>query len=501
VKTQIIQLDKNDDYISVLDKMSWIQTGHVLLVWPKEGHIISQQLELNLLRRHAVKLGARFGLVTHDEEVRFYSHRLDIPVFDTSQQAQETQWPVEKAENNAIMGEKSRPRSEALRQEQPKPRTRIEQPATRIISFGVCMLALLALGVFLLPSAKISLASPIQTQVITLSLAVDPSLSKIDPATNSIPSNIYEVVIEASDKIETNSSITIADKAASGSLLFENNSSEDVVIPQGLMVATSGRDPVVFAITLDHERILEPGDSVLLDAQAILPGMSGNLPADSLSVVEGELGQVLTVTNPDATHGGTDSSSPAPSQADLEQLRHKLSERMKEASLPEFQKLIQSGDTLIPASIKPTEVLFESASPALGDPGRILSLTLRVRFQAQAISAEELQLLAAQILDARLPAGFTLDNQEVLINPLTAPIVDDDGKIRWSIQVQRNITEQLKMAGLSDLVKGTTIERAMERLSTSLSLVEPAQISVSPNWWPRMPLVAMRIQVVQAGTK
>ena len=501
MKTQIIQLDKNDDCISILDKMGWIQTGHVLLVWPKEGQVLFQQLQLNLLRRHAAKLGARLGLVTDDEEVQFYSHRLDIPVFATPEQAEEIQWPVEKVKDSTIKTGKSHPRLELIHQKQLKPPIRMDHPATRIISFGICMLALLALGVFLLPSAKISLISQVQTQAIPITLTSDPSLSNIEPATSSLPSYLVEVVIEASDKIETTGSLTFADKAASGSLLIENNSRDDVVIPQGLMVATSGSDPVVFTITLDHERVLAPDDSVLLDAQAVLPGMSGNLPADSLSVVEGELGQVLTVTNPDATHGGTDSSAPAPSKADLEQLRRRLGERMKAASVSELLKLLKAGDTLIPASIRPTEVLYESSSPALGEPGRMLNLTTRVRFQAQAISAEELQLLAAQILDARLPAGFTSDNQSILINPLNAPSVDEDGKIRWTIHVQRNIKEQLKMAGLSDLIKGTTIERAMERISTSLSLAEPAQISVSPNWWPRMPLVSLRIQVVQSDTK
>ena len=501
MKTQIIQLVINDDYISVLDKMGWIQTGHVLLVWPIEGQILSQQLELNLLNRHAAKLGARFGLVTYDEEVRSYAHRLDIPVFDTPDQAQETQWPVDMAEIKAIKTEKTHPGLEALRQQQPKPPTRAERPVTRFIYFGVSMLALLALGAFLLPSAKISLIPPVQTQATPISLTAHPSLTKIDSVTSSIPSYLLEVVIEASDKIETTGSLTVADEAASGSLLFTNNSRDDADIPQGLMVSTSGITPVVFAITLDHERILEPGDSVLLDAQAVLPGTSGNLPADSLSVIDGELGQVLTVTNPDATHGGTDSSAPAPSKADLEQLRQRLSERMKAASLPEIQKLVQAGDSLIPASIKPIEVLFESATPALGEPGKMLNLSLRVRFQAQAVSTDLLQQLATQILDARLPVGFAPDNQTLLLNPLNAPYVDEDGKIRWTIHIQRNIQQQLKMDGLSDLVKGTTIERAMERLSTSLSLVEPAQISVSPNWWPRLPLVSMRIQVVQAGTK
>jgi hypothetical protein len=78
VKIQIIQLNKDDDYISVRDRMSWNQTGYILLVWPKVSHVLDQRLEINLVKHHARNLGARLGFITQDADVR-YAHELHIP--------------------------------------------------------------------------------------------------------------------------------------------------------------------------------------------------------------------------------------------------------------------------------------------------------------------------------------------------------------------------------------------------------------------------------------
>src|SRR5512138_3457282 len=93
MKTQIITLESHDDLISVRDRMSWAKTPRILLVWPKYEKVTLRQVDLKVLQRHAVSLGAQLGLVTRARRVREDAEALKIPVFESTGQAQRVAWP------------------------------------------------------------------------------------------------------------------------------------------------------------------------------------------------------------------------------------------------------------------------------------------------------------------------------------------------------------------------------------------------------------------------
>ena len=88
MKTQIITLESHDDLISVRDRMSWAKTQRILLVWPKYEKVTLRQVDLKVLQRHALSLGAQLGLVTRARRVRQDAEALKIPVFESTGQAQ-----------------------------------------------------------------------------------------------------------------------------------------------------------------------------------------------------------------------------------------------------------------------------------------------------------------------------------------------------------------------------------------------------------------------------
>src|ERR1044071_383921 len=93
MKTQIIMLESHDDLISVRDRMSWAKTPRILLVWPKYEKVTLRQVDLKILQRHALSLGAQLGLVTRTRRVREDAEALKIPVFASTGQAQRVAWP------------------------------------------------------------------------------------------------------------------------------------------------------------------------------------------------------------------------------------------------------------------------------------------------------------------------------------------------------------------------------------------------------------------------
>jgi hypothetical protein len=232
-------------------------------------------------------------------------------------------------------------------------------------------------------------------------------------------------------------------------------------------------------------------------ARSIAPGTVGNLSQDSLVAIEGELGLEASVTNPYATHGGTNAFVPTPTMQDLRLLQESLVDKLKQAALLELQSNLASGDTMISPSLKSVEVLDKTISPAVGEPGRELNLSLRLRFQSQVVKVEVLNNLVAPILDANIHPGYSPIDNTMWLTLISPPMIGVDGNAHWTVQAQRKLKADIPADQSINLINGLSIPQAQELLEHSLPLAEQAQIRLSPNWWPRLPFLPMRIQLSQ----
>ena len=116
--------------------------------------------------------------------------------------------------------------------------------------------------------------------------------------------------------------------------------------------------------------MVKPNKSILVEARAIKPGTSGNLPANRLVAIEGELGLELAVTNPEATTGGSDAIVPTPTTQDLRSIHQRLSTRLIQEAMAELQASLPVDDTLITPSAVIVEELENNYNPNSGRTGQ-----------------------------------------------------------------------------------------------------------------------------------
>ena len=154
MKTQIIQLDKDDDYISVRDKMNWSQTRRILLIVHAGGTALNRPLELTLIKRHAGTLGAQIALVTVDPKLKLAARQVGILTFESLHRAQEVEWHAGAGGEIGLHSKNPRGLFNNLRTmvtAQHKDTKRLS--IYRIILIVLAALALTALGIYLLPDA------------------------------------------------------------------------------------------------------------------------------------------------------------------------------------------------------------------------------------------------------------------------------------------------------------------------------------------------------------
>ncbi len=478
--------------------MGWSQTGRILLIWPDHGRVLNRQLDLNLIKRHAAVVGAQLALVTHDSTVRFYAKQIGISVFDSPRRVQDTQW-IDIQRKKVDLQRNSQPTNLGRLQQITHPHTPawLEHPVTRFFCFGLSVLAVFALGIFILPSAKVILFPQVEFQTMRFDLYADASTTSINFSTGSLPTYNQDVIVEGHDTITSTGSIIIPDEFAMGRLRFSNLSNQKISIPARTIVTTLGDNAVRFIISSVDNIMVNPHQSVLLDARAIKPGSSGNIPLDHLEAIEGELGLDLIVTNPLATYGGTDVSVPSPSTQDLRLLRDRLCGKLMQTALTQMLSTLPDEDTLISPTLTIIETLAETSNPSIGEPGNQLELSLRLRVQSQVVSGKVLRSFLMPIMDSNTPFGYLPLHNTLEITRISSPKLSEDGNAHWTINATRKLQTAISVNRVVNIIKGVNVAQALDRLSASLPLAKQAQIVLAPNWWPRLPFLAMRIEVVQ----
>ena len=494
MKTQVIQLDPHDDGISVRDKMSWAKTERILLVYPRRSRILARTLDLRLLQRHAVWLGAQLAIVAQLEDIRSVAREMGIPIFKTIAIAQRRAW----GEKPAIEVPVRRTQQPDLRQmrrevfpEEPRWRNML---GVRLLFFSLAVVAVLVLVLLFLPSATVKLTPKTQVQRLVISASASSKVATVN-LTGSIPARLAFTVLERSKTASVTGSLVIPNAPADGLVRFSNLTTGVVGIPSGTIIRTTGTPPVRFATTMDAFVAAGVGKTMDVPVQAVEAGSSGNLPADSLVAFEGDLGTSLSGTNPSATTGGSDRTAPVQTADDRIRLRATLVSEILDQCKISLPKSIGQGDTFFPHTLTVGQVLSETYFPAEGQTGQTLSLRMNLQCQAQYASQADVNSLGRLALDANLPAGFGPITAAVSVLNSSIPATDSGGVTRWQVQAQRLVQATLDPLTATQLIQGRSRAEAGRRLAGSFRLAGAPAIELVPAWWPWLPVVPFRIVV------
>ncbi len=498
MKTQVIQLEAHDDILSVRDKMTWGQTGRILLVWPKRGQVLHRKLDLLLLQRRAASIGAQIALVTKDSDVHFQAKELGIPTFKTSRQAQTERW--RKPKRRRLPRRRTGPEIEpvepgALRAKSPRaiPPAMLH-PALRLALFSISVIAMLAVAAVLLPSAKITLEPAARTQALSLPVSASPEV-EIASLTGNLPAHWVSVTVEGRDSITTTGNTSVPEQAATGSVTFTNLTEKAVTIPKNTVVVTVSETPIRFLVTKAGTVASGSGKTVTLPVIAAAPGRTGNLLPGSIQAIEGSLGLSLTVTNKTATSGGANRIASAPTTANRTRLFDELAATLRQTALEEIQDSLAPGDQLLTFSPGYT-ILEKTYTPETNNqPARQLQLTLRLEVQALVAPGEDIRELATALLDAQMPENYAPLRETLVTEALTAPRLVGEAEAQWTLAARWTIQAQLSPAKAISLSLGLPPSEALQRLEAALPLASDPRIEMLPNWWPRLPFIPLRIIV------
>jgi hypothetical protein len=488
MKVQILQLDPHDDLASTRDKLTWAQAQRVVLVWPDRARVLRKRLDLVLLCRQAARQGVELGIVTRDPVVLEHAAALGIPAFRSSIRLPEETWRTGR-DFSLSLPTRPEPRvaAEHPARGQPRPLPACLR-AFLLIAVG---LALLVTAAAVLPSATITVVPVTFEQEQTVNFTLDPQM-QVASAEGRVPARQVLLTPSGSIRVTTTGQTLVPGSSASGEVTFTNLTDDLVLVPAGTGVLPAGRPDLRFTTMADLSLPAGKGASASMRVVAAQPGTEGNLPAGSLSAIDGPLGLAASVTQPDPLTGGTQTSRAAVASADHAAALRMLSEQLLSEAASEIESQLEDGEALATASLRVTNTPQSEFDRPIGVAADSVGLNLTLEVTALVYRQQDIDVAAALMLASRLPSGsravpnslaWTLASSEP-----TAPEL-------LATRVHQQVYKPVSTATVVHAARGKRPSEAAARVAALPGQSAPPQVEMVPTWWPVVPWLEVRVRV------
>ena len=463
----------------------------MLLFFPRGYPLDQSPLTMKLIRRFAESNGSQVALITKSKIMREIAREQGISFFSSAPEAERKAWKneVPAKVKGTIQGiDKVVEKKNSTTKIKGLPPKRILQRSLSIILLiGLVVISLIVVS----PSATVNLY-PIQTeQDIEYQVIVDPEKQSID-LTGILPGiRVSEEI--AGELSKTSSGKLIVPKAkAIGEVIFTNLSSKTVIIPKGTIVSTNTQNPIEYF--LQEEVVLLAGSESIqgVPIEAVLAGISGNVGTGQINKIGG-LEQLVGVTNPEPTTGGTEQVFPTPTEEDYETLEKKLRAQLLQRCQQTFDSLNAKELMLIKESIGLGAEVLREEIPVGGVPSDQATLALSTTCEAVAFSTKDEKILATEILNRNIENMMMPVNDEILTEKMTKVNFTDDGRYGWTGRATRILIPLFEKNELAGSISGKNIDDARQILVLSFTQLQSPEILINPAWWRLLPFLPTRI--------
>lgn len=513
-RPKYIQLEPGEDVASVRDRLSFLRGERVLLIWPETESALSRKLDLVLIQREARRKVIQIALVTHDIQVIDHARSLGISTFETIQEAERSRW--KRGRTKVFTQRHHKPEDEPDPEDLMPVASRVRRTGRRIsglariifrtivasIVFGVILGSLL----IIIPTAQVSLRLAQQPVTVETTIIAQPDLLDLDIENNLIPATIVSATVQTVQQIETTGTEIVDDRRAIGVVTFTNQSATVVEIPAGTVVSTSGSPAVRFQTTVAARLRGGIGEriEVAIEATADSVGNIGNVSADVIDTVSGELQSVVTVRNLASTLGGESRTYQIVTQDDQERLLGIVRGQLQAQAYSVMQESLSESQVIVLDTIHiPEDELRDdwiSYSNSVGERSSTLSLSMRAVVKALVIDDRFARQIVFARLSAQKPEQLELDPDSYVYTRGPVVSASPQGSITFLAYGDGLAQATYDPGLLQQRIAGLPLTQALQVITETVDLASdsPPTISIYPDFLTILPLLPVRIRVEAA---
>jgi len=492
VKTQIIQLDPEDDHHSAREKLRWAKAPRIVLIWPGRGRTLFHKLDLVLLQRQSQQLGVQLGLITYDPQVTEIAADLGIPVFESIEAIDQQPWTRPARAPRRV--EKSINRKEQLdlfTQARPSREAGILPDWLRIVLFGSTAILLLTVIVASLPSARITLNPPVTVRTNKVQITLDSNTAEAQ--SDVLPAQPTVVEVSATLRVPTSGAASAPNARASGEVQLTNLSNEVVTLPSGARLRALDRADLTFETTTSA--VIPFGEMITVPILALDAGLSGNIEAGMTWALEGELGLVIEVQNPDPTSGGSLATRMAVSASDQAAALRAIQDALLDSAKDEIERSLAPDQMLVPGSLLILRTVASSQDHTAGEIADSLEVARTLEVEGLVIDDATLHRTLEDLFTKDLRPGAALRPTSLSILKLTPSGPRQTNSLQLSVEFQASSYDELDRAALAKRLRGISRDETdlvVQKYEPGFSVLE---IQTRPAWLPILPIFEFQIEI------
>lgn len=503
-KPEYVQLETNEDVISVRDRLSFIRGRRVLLIWPETGTALTRKLDLVLVQREAKRRVLQLALVTHDPGVIEHARDLGISTFETIGESERNRW--KRGRTRVFLPRQHKPSHNPDPEELMSVASRVRRPRKRISLLRYLLTRIIVLTIVLgviggsayliLPYAEVQITPERELIAVETQIMVDPLATDIDIDNGVIPATRLTATVQTVSSVPTSGLEQLDDTRSIGIVTFTNQTLQRIEIEAGTIVSTSAGTPIQFRTTLPATVRGGVGErvEVAIEALPAFAGAIGNVEIGMINTVEGALADDLTVRNVSATTGGESRNRAVVTAEDRERLLGITRGQLQALAYDEMQLQLSETQLIVLETIRIAEERddWTTFSHDTGSVTDTLTLDMRAIVEAFVIDDRFAQRIVFARLSAAKPPSLILQPDSFLyergsVSVGEAVMLSASGTAQVSAQIDAALLQE-QLAG-QDLASVENTIRAYVNLAAGTQPV----ITVYPEWLPTMPQLPVRI--------
>ena len=476
-----VAIDRYDDLPAIFGKIDTAASPRVALVARRGNRELQRALSMRRLQRHLDLHGKELILVTRSRALRMRAREEDMPAVGSLGRV-----------NFQNYG---------------RPGLHFGWLTLRLPSAGglLGVLVLVAaviggLGVLLwyVPTGKVTVFLPVTPQEDVLELALDSQVSAVNLEKGLVPAKRRDVVVTRSFYRPATGVVQIPTNNAAVALRFTNRANAALRVPKGTVVIADNGTRFTTGNDADLPRVNATADVVAL---AQVPGTVGNVPANSIRRIEGDIGFRAAVTNPTPGEKGTDTSQQVVAETDREGVRTFADAVLLDAAQQDLRQRFAETATLFPSSASVT-VIDVVAAPPVGAPGKYTEVKVTGRVSMLTADDGDLRQVYANVFRPRIGPNEMLVAEEfkTIVEATGEPDATTD-RLPVTLRVQTATAPYLDKGQIRAAIAGKSKTAAERAIREYVESPAPPQISISPGWAPRLPRMADRISVSFAAAR
>jgi len=507
---EYVQLDNNDDVITVKDRLSFIRGRRVLLIWPEEGTTLTRKLDLVLIQREADRRAIQLALVTHDAEIIAHAKELNISTFETIRSSERERW--KRGRKKVFLPRYHKPSHEPEPEDlkpvasrvakRDKRRSQARYLLERIIVLVILIGVIAGTAYIVLPSAVVRITLQAEEISTTVNIVADTTIQSVDIANQVIPAQVIRATVETTATVPTTGIQSLDSAPATGIVTFTNLTGTPVDIPANTTLSTSAGTPILFRTISSTTVPSGVGERIDINVEATQTSLGGigNVEAGMINSLIGPLDEAVTVINLAPTSGGENRSVNVVTDGDMLNLLNSVRVQLQSLAYEEMLTRITDNQLIIIESIRIEEERndWTTYSHDIGNVTNDLSLTLRAVVSAMVVDDRFGQQITLAQLSSQIPAGKSLQPDSITYT--RGPIISQESATRVTFTATSNVqvVQQFNATQLQEQLAGQSLADAQRILATQLNLQadRAPDINIVPNGFSQMPILPIRIEVI-----